>query len=97
MKAWAIAGLGLEERPGLGKGRLERKLLIRSLPMDVPFTVLFVPAFEPEKRGAQSFSVTSVITGSEVLVTKTALRDLATRRIADYRKAPLSRLLVLND
>jgi hypothetical protein len=59
-----------------------------------PF-VIFFPA--SERRAAQSFSVISVITGSETFVTKTALPDREDRRIADYRKSPLSRLLILND
>jgi hypothetical protein len=58
-----------------------------------PFFV-FLPVSDSPERKTQSFSVTSIITGSEVLVTKTAPED---RRIADYRKSPLSRLLVLND
>ena len=64
--------------------------------MDAMFALLFVPVFPPERRAPQSFSATSVITGSEILVTKTALTDRE-RRIADYRKSPLSRLLLLND
>ena len=64
-----------------------------------PFFI-FLPAsesFSTQRRAAQSFSVISVITGSETFVTKTALPDREDRRIADYRKSPLSRLLILND
>ena len=59
---------------------------------------VFLPASQSaaaKRRAAQSFSVISVITGSEVLVTKAPERE--DRRIADYRKSPLSRLLILND
>ena len=56
----------------------------------------FFPA-SPQRRAAQSFSVISVITGSEILVTRTALPDREDGRAADYRKSPLSRLLILND
>jgi hypothetical protein len=55
---------------------------------------MFVP--DSTKRTApQSFSVLSVITGSETVVT--VRPDREDRRIADYRKSPLSRLLILND
>ena len=62
------------------------------------FFVLFPAseAFAAKRRRPQSFSVISVITGGEVVVTKTAPPD-RDRRIADYRKSPLSRLLILND
>jgi hypothetical protein len=60
-----------------------------------PFFTFF--AASPQRRAAQSFSVISVITGSEVLVTKTALPDGEDGRAAEYRKSPLSRLLILND
>ena len=59
---------------------------------------MFVPAdpsLSSERRAAQSFSVLSVITGSETVVT--VRPDREDRRIADYRKSPLSRLLILND
>ena len=62
--------------------------------------LLFLPAsqsFATERRAAQSFSVLSVITGSEVFLRKTTLPDREDRRVADYRKSPLSRLLILND
>ena len=61
---------------------------------------IFFPAdesFSTKRRAAQSFSVISVITGCETFVTKTALADPEDRRIADYRKSPLSRVLILND
>jgi hypothetical protein len=64
-----------------------------------PFFI-FVPtsqSYATKRRAAQSFSVTSVVTGSEISLTKTALPDREDRRIADYRKSPLSRLLILND
>ena len=67
--------------------------------MFFPFFI-FSPAdgsSSTKRRAAQSFSVISVITGSETVVTKTALADPEDRRIADYRKSPLSRLLILND
>lgn len=55
---------------------------------------MFVP--DSAKRTApQSFSVLSIITGSETVVT--VRPDREDRRIADYRKSPLSRLLILND
>ena len=67
--------------------------------MFFPFFI-FSPAdesFPTKRRAAQSFSVISVITGSETFVTKTALADREDTRIADYRKSPLSRLLILHD
>jgi hypothetical protein len=60
-----------------------------------PFFI-FVPA-SPQRSVTQSFSVISVLTGSEILVTKTAPADRGYGRAADYRKSPLSRLLILND
>jgi hypothetical protein len=60
------------------------------------FPFFYLPATE-ERRAPQSFSVLSVISGGEILVRKTAPPDLEDRRIADYRKSPLSRLLILND
>ena len=67
--------------------------------MFFPFFIFFPESgsFAPKRRAAQSFNVISVITGSEVFLTKTALPDLEDRRIADYRKSLLSRLLILND
>ena len=62
-----------------------------------PFLIFFPASLAPKRRATQWFSVTSVITGSEVLVMKTALPEREDRRIADYRKSPLSRLLILND
>ena len=63
-----------------------------------PFFIFFPASgsFSTERRAAQSFSVISVITGSETLVTKTARPDRDDRRIADYRKSPHSRLLIPN-
>ena len=64
-----------------------------------PFFI-FVPeslSFAAKRREVQSFSVMSVITGSEIFVTRTALPEPEDRRIADYRKSPLSKLLILND
>jgi hypothetical protein len=65
----------------------------------VLFFILFPAAQSAaaKRRAPQSFSVISVITGSEVFVTKTALPAGEDSRIADYRKSPLSRLLILND
>ena len=51
---------------------------------------------ESKRRAPQSFTVISVITGSEILLTKPAHPDQEDQRIADYRRSPLSRLLVLN-
>jgi hypothetical protein len=64
-----------------------------------PFFMFFPPdpSFGTRRRAAQSFSVLSVISGDEILLTKPALPDGEDRRIADYRKSPLSRLLILND
>ena len=60
-----------------------------------PYFVFFPATSSIERRAPQSFSVLSVITGSETVVT--VRPDREDRRIADYRKSPLSRLLVLND
>jgi hypothetical protein len=61
-----------------------------------PFFIFFPPS-GAERRPAQSFSVLSVITGRETRVTRAAQPDIEDRRVADYRRSPLSRLLVLND
>ena len=67
--------------------------------MFFPFFIVFPESesFAPKRRAAQSFSVLSVITGGEIFLTKPALPDGEDRRVADYRKSPLSRLLILND
>jgi hypothetical protein len=63
------------------------------------FFDFFYPAsvsLPTKQRAAQAFSVLSVITGSEI-VTKAELPNRKDRGIADYRKSPVSRLLILND